>query len=135
MAQELQKAPIQKQQQANTRDLIEAIGLLEKSEAQVEQIIQQKFQENPLLEEVQSGEPEDETRFGDETEEKGESILRSGDKSKISEKWDWDADYPNDEKGWPDHIVPAGAAVPAGESPPVGRRWLRSDGRGRRHRR
>ena len=104
MAQELQTVATQKQQQAGTRDLIDAIALLEKSEAQVEQAIQQKLQENPLLDEVQSSEPKDETRFGDETEEKGESILRSGDKSKVSEKWDWDADYPNDEKGWPDHI-------------------------------
>jgi len=75
MAQELQTVATQKQQQAGTRDLIDAIALLEKSEAQVEQAIQQKLQENPLLDEVQSSEPKDETRFGDETEKKGRVFL------------------------------------------------------------
>jgi len=49
MAQELQRTPVQKQQQAKTRELIEAIVLLENSEPEVEQIILQKPEENLLV--------------------------------------------------------------------------------------
>lgn len=103
MAQELQRTPVQKQQQARTRELIEAIVLLENSEPEVEQIILQKPEENLLVEEDQSDEPEDETRLGEVTEQQGEIILRNREDGKVSEDEDWDANDPNDKEGWPAH--------------------------------
>lgn len=92
----------QKQQVSKSPQLIKAIGLHEKSELEIGQVINEETQSNILLEE-NPVEDEAEYQFGLKTDEDGEHILRANADGKIDADIDWDNYEPNHDDGWPSH--------------------------------
>jgi len=104
MALRLDQQKKQKQQVSKSPQLIKAIGLHEKSELEIEQVINEEMQLNPFLEE-KAIEDEGEFEFGSKTDEDGENIIRAGadPDGKVKNDIDWDSYEPNHDDGWPSH--------------------------------
>jgi RNA polymerase sigma-54 factor len=104
MALKLEQKISQKQQASKSPQLIKAIGLLEKTNLEIQNIINEEIQTNPILEEWSSEDDDKDVGIEEKNEPEIDSTTDVSSEGEVDKEIDWGSYDRNDKTGWPKHI-------------------------------